>query len=421
MWLFKYFTASLKIVIFFLILIFLHASVSAIDYSNVDKHALSAPKDVEQNLLSLTNYLVSPFKSEKDKIRSIFRWITENIEYDIHAYLNKSFSAIDPDEVLKKRKCVCEGYARLFKRMTNIAGFESDLVGGNSKGYNYEIGKLFSDQNSHAWSAVKINGQWRLLDATWGAGYIDKNKRFVKSFNEYYFLTPPKELIQSHYPLKARWQLLERKKTRQEFENSVYIKSAFFIYGLKIDSHEKLKINADSLLKITLKGPEDVQLVSRLIYGNTELNSMFTFEQRYKDKFEINVVFPESETYLLRVFAKRKTDPNIYQWILDYYINVKNKSSGTVGFPDKYSSFEDFNAYLFYPLNKFLKPETIVKFKLYVEDVEEVAIISNEKLNILKRNGNIFSGDVFIHKGETIIAAKLPNDNHFSYLLKFGN
>ncbi len=145
---------------------------------------MSAPKDVEQNLLSLTNYLVSPFKSEKDKIRSIFRWITDNIEYDIHAYLNKSFSAVDPEEVLKKRKCVCEGYARLFKRMTNIAGFESDLVGGNSKGYNYEIGKLFSDKNSHAWNAVKIDGQWRLLDATWGAGYIDKNKRFVRSFNK---------------------------------------------------------------------------------------------------------------------------------------------------------------------------------------------------------------------------------------------
>ena len=53
---------------------------------------------------------------------------------------------------------------------------------------------------SHAWNAVFINGSWRLLDCTWGAGSYDLDGNFIREINEHFFLTDPDELIYSHFP-----------------------------------------------------------------------------------------------------------------------------------------------------------------------------------------------------------------------------
>lgn len=45
--------------------------------------------------------------------------------------------------------------------------------------------------SGHAWNVVKIDGQWLHVDSTWASGY-GAGKEFVKSFQDKYFLVPPK-------------------------------------------------------------------------------------------------------------------------------------------------------------------------------------------------------------------------------------
>ena len=260
--LFSIFRSILPLLI---ILIFSARPLSAGKYDQVDRHVENIPAFTDNDLLKLTHYLVSPFDQQEEKVRAIYHWITTNIDYDIVAYRNRSESVTEPAKILETRKCVCGGYANLFKKMAELAGMEAEFIPGYSKGYNYQMGKLFDEDNMHAWNAVRIDGQWRLLDATWGAGYIDDNQQFVRSVNDYYFLTPPEQFIQSHYPKDIPWQLLDRKVSRREFEESAFVKPAFFAYALETVNHEKYRIESGQFQAEDLDQLRFSQVTARLL------------------------------------------------------------------------------------------------------------------------------------------------------------
>jgi uncharacterized protein (TIGR03000 family) len=92
---------------------------------------------------------------------------------------------------------------------------------------------------AHAWNAVKLDGEWHLVDATWGAGGI-KDKQFVKKFKDYYFLAPINDnavLIGVRVPENAEvW--IDGQKTSQtgsfrEFTTPPLESGQKFIYDIK--------------------------------------------------------------------------------------------------------------------------------------------------------------------------------------------
>jgi transglutaminase-like putative cysteine protease len=186
-------------------------AVAKADFKAIDEHALTVPKDVEASISKLAKYLVKPATNDLEKTRAIFRWITDRIEYDAQALFSRMAGGPPSDcsveTVMRTRKTVCEGYANLFNRLCREVGLQSVKISGASKGFGYVPGQPL--KTDHAWNAVKIDGKWFLLDATWGAGHLDsKTRQTVKKFNEYYFLTPPEGLILDHYPQQPRWQLI---------------------------------------------------------------------------------------------------------------------------------------------------------------------------------------------------------------------
>ncbi|TAE20824.1 MAG: hypothetical protein EAZ92_17605 [Candidatus Kapaibacterium sp.] len=57
-----------------------------IDYTKADKYALATPPDKTGDLQTLATHLTQAFKTEQEKIRSLFRWVTQNISYDYPYY-----------------------------------------------------------------------------------------------------------------------------------------------------------------------------------------------------------------------------------------------------------------------------------------------------------------------------------------------
>jgi hypothetical protein len=121
---------------------------------------------------------------------------------------------------LKTRKGLCDGYSSLFYELAKSAGLDVRRIRGYSKGHYYYPGRKFDDVN-HEWVAVKIDGDWRLVDPTWGAGVIEDG-RFVKKFDGTYFLTPPAYFLFDHLPSDPNWQLVRDKMDLEEFEAQVY-------------------------------------------------------------------------------------------------------------------------------------------------------------------------------------------------------
>jgi len=201
----------------------------------------------EEDPAALSKQLTATCKTELEKVTTIFKWITDNISYrTTYEYVykkNKSpkhqqaeeedTSALKPlnervaEDVLRLRKTVCNGYARLFTTLCDYAGIRSEVITGYAKINNNK--PRFGA--NHYWNAVMIDSAWYLLDATWASGYIFRNE-FVHEYDTRYFLTPPRTFVLDHYPDDPRWTLLNESPLPGEFYNSPFKQKSFIKYRI---------------------------------------------------------------------------------------------------------------------------------------------------------------------------------------------
>ena len=168
------------------------------------------------NYKELARQLVQGKSQDREKAEALYRWLAENVSYDTEAYFSGDYGDCTAEAVFKTRTGVCSGYANLFQAMAEEVGLESKVIGGFSKGYSFEPDRPLT-QSDHAWNAVKIGGQWQLLDSTWGAGYIDGRKRFIRRTTDFWFMTPPEQFVYSHLPEEERWQLLDEPVGKEKY------------------------------------------------------------------------------------------------------------------------------------------------------------------------------------------------------------
>lgn len=172
---------------------------------------INIPDSVRYNVEKLSLSIVQNTQKEYDKACLIFNWIRSNIKYDTEAY-RKGKKRINGSaaDVLRRKEAVCqEGYAQLYAEMCQAAGLEAVMIDGHSK-----QGSIPPDMEEadHAWNAVKIDGEWFLLDVTWAADTEGLE----------YFCTPPEEFIKAHLPSDPMWQLLNNPVTTQQFKSGYF-------------------------------------------------------------------------------------------------------------------------------------------------------------------------------------------------------
>lgn len=169
------------------------------------------------NLTRLVNYLTEWTNDDFLKVKSIHDWICENIEYDVPAYEKGEIKLSEPLITLVSKKAVCGGYSMLFLKMTQLAGFESFLIKGFTKGKSkYAIGsqKIFT---RHAWNGIKINDAFYLVDTTWDAGFVN-TKKYFKRYSTSFFLSDPEIFIKTHYPEAPGWLLTDKYYSLEDFK-----------------------------------------------------------------------------------------------------------------------------------------------------------------------------------------------------------
>lgn len=190
--------------------------------------------------------LTAGLHSEKEKVTAIFQWITGNISYKVNSRISSSYGyrrtkqsheddatdVLKPlnervaENVLEKGEAVCDGYARLFKTLCDYAGIQSEVVSGYARTGNSGAGRNF--RSNHSWNAVMIDSTWNLLDATWAAGYVSFfGDAFIRHYDARYFLAPPRQFIQDHYPEDPAWALMPDPPVLSEFNWAPYRHSGF--------------------------------------------------------------------------------------------------------------------------------------------------------------------------------------------------
>ncbi len=293
-------------------------------FAATDSLADHAPAAVERSVPALAAYLARAGSDETTKARALYRWIAGHIDYDVAGFRAGRPGDVSPEGVLRSRSSVCEGYARLAEALGTAMGLQVQVVPGWSKGYGFTAGQRFDGPTNHAWNAVRIDGQWRLMDPTWGAGYLDQSTRFVRRFQEHYFLTPPDAFVFDHLPQDPQWQLLERPISAAEYEDLVYLRPMFFLSGFRIGSHPRARIAADDRVTVTLGVTQPVEVAASVVDAGTDrpLQDELTFVQVSGDRSAGGRGLPPRRRLRaarLREAARRR---GLAQLVLDYRVQA---------------------------------------------------------------------------------------------------
>ncbi|MDF0589688.1 tetratricopeptide repeat protein [Candidatus Methanocrinis natronophilus] len=296
--------------------------------------SISAP--TVQSLEDLARGLSGPGDDDDERARAIYRWIITNIKYEVSDANAGVAGNRTPDRMLEERRGICIEYSRLFAKLCQLSGLEAVVITGHGKGSGYSVGSNIPDSANHAWNAVRIDGTWCLVDATWGSGSIDPEEKFVGDLEEFYFLTAPEKLVWTHLPDHQSWQLLDEPLSKAEFEALPYPKAAFFNNQISILDPIKGTIDYDGEASVNLSAPEDVVFIAALLdeRGVKLPDRRFTQVQRSEDAVIIRAETPGPGNYTLRIYSKRSGRlEGPYDWTLDYRIAAGRNAPTGIGFP----------------------------------------------------------------------------------------
>ncbi len=210
---------------------------TADDLAFVDESSLEA---VGQSIAARER---DPFK----RVKLLHDWVVTRYRYDSEALKTMRIPPQDAREVFGKRVAVCEGYARTLVALGKVTGDDIVYVTGDVREESGEAAPI-----GHAWNAVKLNGAWYLIDATWDDP-VSKDGRDV--YRTDYFLIPPSLAIYDHFPDNAQWQLLQQPLDRGEFLRQPLARPSLAREGLTLVTPERSTVEVDGPLVVELTNP----------------------------------------------------------------------------------------------------------------------------------------------------------------------
>lgn len=174
-------------------------------------------------LYKVVYFIRNTFNADSLRLRASFIWITENISYDIEGFEKEDPRSSVLSYVVKNKKAVCGGYAGLLKFFCDAFNIESEIIYGIGRTGKRDINvSQYNLRSNHSWNAVKINNNWRLIDATWAAGSVDdrdeEKLKYYKDYKEIYYFTPPEKMIFNHFPDNYKYQFLAKSISKEKFK-----------------------------------------------------------------------------------------------------------------------------------------------------------------------------------------------------------
>ncbi|XP_034419425.1 kyphoscoliosis peptidase [Cyclopterus lumpus] len=307
-------------------------------FNRVDSHVVRAGAELKEKCVydvkTIVQSITHGARNELERLRAIWGWLCQNIEYDVSGYLGRSEKLTSPEEVIAAGRGVCCAYSSLCSEMCREVGIECQEVPGYSKGVGYLQGQSLKNVKSdHLWNSVLLGGQWFLLDACWGAGRVDvQRESFVKRFDDFYFLTDPEEFVESHFPDEDKWQLLDAPITREEFERRVFKTSAFFTMGLRlIQPHHFHIVTDDGEANVSLSFSRPATFTYEITQHQDFLhcgapeqkecsNSSFGLLTVSHRSMKLQLLPPASGVYDVKVFARPETATTSLIWVCSFTV-----------------------------------------------------------------------------------------------------
>ncbi len=258
------------------------------------------PASAETSIVAVARYLADRESDRFRLVKALHDWVADRIAYDAPSYAAHKYPPQDAESVFRTRKSVCAGYAQLLTELGKQAGVEIVYVVGDARTEGQrERGE------GHAWNAVKIEGRYYLVDATWDSGSVS-GTTFKKGYRTEYFLTPPEVFGLDHFPDDARWQLREKPISRGDFMRQPMMSPAFYAEGRELVSPDRSQVTVKGSLTVEMKNPKGLfTLASFIPTGSAdpgpEARTRCTVEDGPLTKARCD--FPSTGSYTVLLFS----------------------------------------------------------------------------------------------------------------------
>lgn len=218
------------------------------------------PPELERSVQGVGRYIKSQIADPFERTRAVHDYVVTRVAYDVASLEPGRRAPQDADTVFTSGKGVCAGYANLMVAIGSAADLEVVYLIGHSRDEGGGV-----SGNMHAWNAVKLEGKWYLIDATWDAGSVDSDG-FTADYKTDYLLTPPEIFGVTHFPDAEAWQLLDAPISRGTFTRMPMLRPSFFAADLSLVGIDRSQVTVRDALEFRIDNPSgkylDVELKS---------------------------------------------------------------------------------------------------------------------------------------------------------------
>ena len=173
----------------------------AINLSQVDKNSrfVSSLPPMITSVTLATTYVCRPYRSDVQRLRAIFTWVTEKINWE------EDFEGeVDTRRVIQTKRGCAEEYAVLVHEMCAAIGIHSESIRGYLKTPGEVPETSMLPRSNHWWNAVLVDDAWRMMDCCLASPSNPRRGLYSSAANaaaeSWWFLARPLELCWTHIP-----------------------------------------------------------------------------------------------------------------------------------------------------------------------------------------------------------------------------
>ena len=290
----------------------------------------SLGQPIPKEVAALAKEITRDCKTDAERAKALYDWITCHITYDWKVWADMVAGAgsytqpQDPLSVIQRGTGVCAGYAWLFDALASSVGMDATFVIGDVRGYRGTADDNLITKFQHAWNSVQIGGQWYLMDATWGARQDGESTADYLARRDYYYQTPPNQMIFDHLPETANWQLLANPIPADAFPELPNLKPAFFRDGLRLGNafSDTLATTVGKPTGVTVAAPEGILLGATLSLDGQDISANNLLIRENGIRRDVVIGPLPGGDYILRHYSKPATNAGPYDCAADYAVTV---------------------------------------------------------------------------------------------------
>jgi transglutaminase/protease-like cytokinesis protein 3 len=219
-----------------------------------DEQVTGMPASAQTGVDAVGAYLAARITDKRRLVKALHDYVVLRLTYDEATLALRGEDRYtkrpsqEAEDVFRARTGVCEGYARLMVALGKAAGVEIAYVTGYIRDSERNVDSAASDDvvkatlegYGHAWNAVKLDGRWELLDATW-----DDTSGKPDVVSSTYLFTPPKLFRFDHLPEDPAWQLVSVPLKAGEFARQPLLTPYSGELGITLEAPLRSQITVD--------------------------------------------------------------------------------------------------------------------------------------------------------------------------------